>query len=259
MEKISRHPGRCRVFGNIIGYKYGYLESMYDGFKCHKCEVSRNANEHQAYEDFDVYSFTLIKNPKLVNQFNDDIAYCKPTTVDAIGSFLYVCEHFTNTFDPIESIATINTFRNGYKIVVKDEYLDDGVDKTAPFYLLIHQNGTGVELPGRVSNILFSTTYEASPAINSIQVGFVFFDKNHNYISSQEAADIADKATGNRGRIGVWTTNIPSNAKYVSVEFNFPDGVGRYTNNAGELVNDYFKMELNTLLFNDYYGGFVDG
>ena len=78
-------------------------------------------------------------------------------------------------------------------------------------------------------------------------------------LNPYEAADIADKATGNRGRVGVWATSIPSNAKYVSVEFSFPDGVGRYTNNAGELVNDYFKMELNTLLFNSHYGGFVDG
>lgn len=256
MEKISRHPGRCRVFGNIISNRYGYLENS-DGFQSHKCEVSINKTEKKAYEDFNVYSLTLTKNPNLVNQFNDNIAYCKPTSVDAIGSFLYVCEHFTNTFDPIESIATINTFTNGYKIVIKDEYLDDGVDKTAPFYLLIHQNGTGVAIPSGTNRILFSTTYQASPAIQSIKCGFVYFDKNHNYISSQEISELANIGTGNRGRCNVQSTSIPANAAYVSVEFSFPKGVGQYTNTAGIVKNDYFSMELNTLLFNQTYGGFV--
>lgn len=256
MEKISVNPGRCRVFGNIIGYKYGYLETI-NGFQSHKCQVSRNANESQAYEDFDVYSFTLTKNANLVNQFNDNIAYCKPTTIDAINSFLYVCEHFDNTFDPVESVANITKFTNGYKIVIKDSYLTNGVDNTAPFYMLIHQNGTGVAIPNGTNRILFSTTYEASPAIKSIKVGFVYFDANHNYISSQEVEDIANIGTGNRGRCNIQSTSIPSNAKYVSVEFSFPQGVGRYTNSAGILKNDYFSMELNTLLFNQTYGGFV--
>ncbi len=256
MEKIIVNPGRCRVHGNIIGNRYGYLETL-SGFQSHKCEISRNANENQAYEDFDVYSFTLSKNQNLVNQFNDNIAYCKPTTIDDVGSFLYVCEHFDTTFDSIDSIADINTYTNGYKIVVKDSYLTDNRDNTAPFYLLIHQDATGVPITSGVNSILFSTTYEASPAITSIKVGFVFFDANHRYISSHEVAEIADVGTGNRGRINVSTSSIPANAKYVSVEFSFPDGVGRYTNNAGQLVNDYFKMELNTLLFNQAYGGFV--
>jgi len=256
MEKISVNPGRCRVHGNIIGNKYGYLETL-NGFQSHKCEISRNANESQAYEEFDVFSFTLTKNENLINRFIDDIAYCKPTDVSTIGSFLYVCEHFENTFDPVESIATIQTFTNGYKIVVKDEYIKNDRDTTAPFYMLIHQNGTGVAIPSGTSRITFSTTYEASPAINSIKVGFVYFDKNHNYIRSQEVAEIASVGTGNRGRCNVQSTNIPSNAKYVSIEFSFPNGVGRYINNAGELKNDYFSMELNTLLFNQTYGGFV--
>lgn len=257
MEKIIVNPGRCRVHGNIIGNRYGYLESIFEGFQSHKCEVNPNVMQHGAFEDFDVYSFTLSKNQRLVNQFNDNIAYCRPTTVDAVGSFLYVCEHFDTTFDSIDSIADINTYTNGYKIVVKDSYLTNNRDNTAPFYLLIHQNGTGVPITSGTTSILFSTTYEASPAITSIKAGFVFFDANNNYISSQEVAEIADVGTGNRGRIGIRTTSIPSNAKYVSVEFSFPEGVGRYTNNAGELVNDYFKMELNTLLFNQSYGGFV--
>lgn len=256
MEKISRHPGRCRVFGNIISNRYGYLENS-DGFQSHKCEVSINPVETNAYEDFNVYSLKLTKNANLINQFNNDIAYCKPTNVDVIGSFLYVCEHFSNTFDPIESIAEINTFTNGYKIVVKDEYLNDGVDNTAPFYMLIHQDGTGVAIPSGTNRILFSTTYQASPAITSIMVGFVYFDQNHNYISSKEITDIASVGTGNRGRCNVQTTDIPSNAKYVSVEFHFKNGVGQYTNSAGVLKNDYFSMELNTLLFNQTYGGFV--
>ena len=256
MDKISVNPDRCRVFGNIIGYKYGYLETM-NGFQSHKAEVSLNPTEMKAYDDFNVYSFTLKKNANLINRFNDNIAYCKPTTVDAIGSFLYVCEHFENTFDPIESIATIQPFTNGYKIRIKDSYLVNGVDNTAPFYMLIHQNGTGVAIPNGTNRILFSTTYEASPHISSIMVGFVYFDANHNYISSQEIADISNVGTGNRGRCNVQSTNIPSNAKFVSVEFSFHNGVGRYTNNAGELRNDYFSMELNTLLFNQTYGGFV--
>lgn len=256
MEKISVHPGRCRVFGNIIGYRYGYLETM-NGFQSHKCQVSRNPNEMSAFEDFDVYSFTLTKNANLINQFNDNIAYCRPTNIDAIGSFLYVCEHFDNTFDPIESIANIQTFNNGYKIVIKNSYLTNGRDNTAPFYMLIHQNGTGVQIPNNANRITFSTTYEASPAITSIMVGFVYFDANGNYISSQEITDIANVGTGNRGRCNVQTTTIPSSAKYVSVEFSFPNGVGQYTNSAGVVKNDYFSMELNTLLFNQTYGGFV--
>lgn len=259
MEELKINPGRCRVHGNIIGKKYGYLNDIYEGFQCHKCEVNLNTGESNAFEGFNVRSFTLTKNPILVNQFNNDIAYCKPSTIDEIGSFLYVCEHFDTAFNPVDSIANINTFTNGYNIVVKESYLTNNRDETAPFYLLIHQNGEGVPLPSGVSNILFSTTYDASPAIESIMVGFVYFDVNHNYITSHEIVDIADVGTGNRGRIGVWDTNIPSNAKYVSVEFSFPNGVGKYMNNAGELCRDYFSMELNCLLFNEYYGGFVDG
>lgn len=255
MEKTSIFPGRCRVHGNIIGYRYGYLETDI-GFQSHKSQVLLNRTESSAFEDFDVYSFTL-KKAMLTNRFNDNIAYCKPTTIDQIGSFLYVCEHFDSTFDPIESVANINTFNNGYKIVIKNEYLTNGVDNTAPFYMLIHQNGVGCRILDGVNRILFSTTYEASPTIKKIMVGFVYFDANHNYIGSVEVQDITNVATGNRGRCNVQTTNIPSNAKYVSVEFSFPNGVGRYTDNAGNLKNDYFSMELNCMLFNQTYGGFV--
>lgn len=256
MEKISINPGRCRVFGNIIGHKYGYLETD-TGFQSHKCQVSKNSVEPEGYEEFNVYSITLTKNQNLINQFNDSIAYCSETDIDVINGFLYVCEHFDSTFDPIESIATIQTFTNGYKLVVKDEYLVDGVDNTAPFYMLIHQAGTGVAIPNGTSRILFSTNYEASPHISRIDVGFVYFDANHNYISSETITNIANIGTGNRGRCNVQSTNIPNNAKYVSVEFSFPNGVGRYTNTAGILKNDYFSMELNCLLFDQTYGGFV--
>ena len=46
---------------------------------------------------------------------------------------------FDSYWKNTSSFASINTFNNGYKIIVKDEYLNNGVDKTAPFYLLIHQ------------------------------------------------------------------------------------------------------------------------
>lgn len=256
MEEINVNPNRCRVHGNIIGKKYGYLETM-NAFQSHKCKISKNTVQRNAYDDFDVFSFRLTKDGSLINKFNDNIAYCKSTTIDAVNSWLYVCEHFNTTFDPIESIANINTFTNGYKIVIKDEYLVNGVDNTSPFYLLIHQGGTGVAIPNNASRITFSTNYEASPAIESIMVGFVFFDNNKKYISSLNVADIASVGTANSGRCNVSTTNIPSNAKYVSVEFSFPNGVGKYTNSAGVLKNDYFSMELNCLLFNSTYGGFV--
>ena len=256
MEKISVNPGRCRVFGNIIGYKYGYLETDV-GFQSHKCQVALNPTQRKAYDDFDVYSFALTKNQNLVNKFNNSIAYCSETNIDVINGFLYVCEHFDSTFDPIESIANIQTFTNGYKLVIKNEYLTNGFDNTSPFYLLIHQNGTGVAIPNGTNRILFSSNYEASPHISRIDVGFVYFDVNHNYIGSVNAANIANVGTGNRGRCNVQSTNIPQNAKYVSVEFSFPNGVGRYTNTAGVLKNDYFSMELNCLLFNSTYGGFV--
>ena len=255
MEKISVNPGRCLVHGNIIGHKYGYLETDV-GFQSHKCQVAINQTQSKGYEDFDVYSFKLTK-ANLINRFNDSIAYCSETNIDAINSFLYVCEHFDSTFDPIDSIATIQTFTNGYKLVIKDSYLVDGVDNTSPFYMLIHQGGTGVKILTGVTRILFSCNYEASPHIDSIKVGFVYFDADHNYISSVEVADIANSGTGNRGRCNVQSTDIPENAKYVSVEFSFPHGVGRYTNTAGVLKNDYFSMELNCLLFNRTYGGFV--
>ena len=256
MEEISVNPGRCRVFGNIIGNPYGYLEKT-DDFQCHKCELSLNKTESEAYDGFNVYSFTLTRNPDLVNMFNDSIAYCSETEVDSVGSWLYVCEHFENTFDPIESVADITTFTNGYKIIIKDDYLVDNVDKTSPFYLMIHQDGTGVEIPSGTKKILFSSNYRASPDITSIKVGFVYFDENHRLISNVEVADVANVGTGNRGRCNISSTSIPSNAKYVSVDFMFADGVGRYTSVDGDLVNDYFSLELNCLLFNQSYGGFV--
>lgn len=256
MEKISVNPDRCRVHGNIIGYKYGYLETDV-GFQSHKCQLNINPMQKNGYGDFNVYSFALTKNANLINKFNNNIAYCSETNISAINSFLYVCEHFDTTFDPIESVANIQTFTNGYKIVIKNEYLRDGVDNTAPFYMLIHQGGTGVAIPNGTTRILFSSTYEASPHISNIMVGFVYFDANKQYISSQEITNIANVATGNRGRCNVQTTSIPQNAKYVSVEFSFPNGVGRYTNSVGVLKNDYFSMELNCLLFNSTYGGFV--
>ena len=414
MEKLSTNPGRCRVHGNIIGYKYGYLETDV-GFQSHKCQLAINPTQRKGYGDFDVYSFALTKNQNLINNFNKGIAYChpqgvldckwfddgtasnhkrswynyndilvidypamydatrvrklednttqryyfynditvstlkingintitNPSTIEfdvvsivgtiqlslldiggniviqeisanghyklvcdgskvsfyrdnvllaqpktltgshfrfafglnnqnegivfknfnicTIDNWLYTCEHFTTTFDPIESIAEIQTFTNGYKLVIKDEYIDQttGQDNTSPFYMLIHQDGIGVAIPDGANRILFSTTYEASPHISSIMVGFVYFDENYQYISSEEVIDIANVGTGNRGRCSVQSTNIPSNAKYVSVEFLFPNGVGRYTNSAGVLKNDYFSMELNCLLFNQTYGGFV--
>lgn len=256
MDEISVNPGRCRVFGNIIGNRYGYLESL-DAFQSHKAEVSLNSVENEAFEGFNVYSFTLGRNINLSNGFNDNVAYCKPVTVSSNNSWLYVCEHFNTAFDPIESIANIETFTNGYKIILKDEYIDNNRDNTSPFYLMIHQANTGVTIPPNTNRILFSTNYKASPNIDSIMVGFVFFDKNKKYISNTQGIDIASPGTGNRGRCNVQTTTIPSNAKYVSVEFSFPNGVGRYTNVDGELINDYFSMELNCLLFNQTYGGFV--
>lgn len=258
MEEITVNPGRCRVFGNIIGNRYGYLEST-EAFQAHNSEVILNTPEQEAFEGFNVYSFTLKKNTNLVNAFNDNVAYCREVTPSnpSGGSWLYVCEHFNTTFDPIESIANIETFTNGYKIVLKDEYIDNNRDNTAPFYLMIHQANTGVVIPPGTNKILFSTNYRASPDIDSIKVGFVYFDSSKRFISSVEVTDIASPGTGNRGRCNVQTSNIPSNAKYVSVEFSFPHGVGRYTNIDGELLNDYFSMELNCLLFNQTYGGFV--
>ena len=257
MDKLVVNPGRCRVHGNIISYKYGYMESKNE-FKSHQSEISLNPVENNAYDDFNVYSFHIAMNPQ-INRFNDNIAYCRSANINEIGSWLYVCEHFNTTFDPINSIATINTFNNGYKITIKDEYLINNQDNTAPFFLLIHQDGTGVSIPNNVDNISFSSNYKASPNIGSIKVGFVFFDENNNFITAQELADIANIGTGNTGRCNVSTYSIPSNAKYVSVEFSFPNGVGRYINREGQSVNDFFSMELNCLLFNNRtsYGGFV--
>lgn len=257
MDKLVVNPGRCRVHGNIIGYKYGYMESKNE-FKSHNAEVMLTNPEHNTYEGFNVYHFFLTMNPQ-INQFNDNIAYCRNTTIDEIGSWLYVCEHFDMDFDPINAIATVTSFNNGYKITIKDEYLINNHDNTAPFFLLIHQDGTGVSIPDNVNNISFSCNFKASPDIGSIKVGFVFFDENHNFITSQELSDIANIGTGNVGRCNVSTHSIPQNAKYVSVEFSFPNGVGRYINRDGESVNDFFSMELNCLIFNNRtsYGGFV--
>ena len=53
---------------------------------------------------------------------------------------------------------------------------------------------------------------------------------------------------GNKGRCAIKTSKIPAGAKYVSVEFAFPDGVSK---------GDYISFQLNCLLFNSEYDGFI--
>ena len=252
MEKITINPGKVMVEGNIISNRHGYLQSA-DDFQAHKCKVSLNNPIGDGWKGFDIYSLRLTADNTLINKFNDDIAYCSE---DSLSS-LFVCEHFTDIDNPATIIFDVTRFTDGYRLTVKDEYLEDNKDLTSHFFLVILQDNQGVEIPVNAQSITYSCFYDASSDISSIMVGFVYFDKNGKLISNQEIGDIANAGTGNIGRCNITSYDIPANAKYVGVEFQFPDGVDKHYLDAGFWENDYFQIQLNCLLFNNTYGGFV--
>lgn len=243
MEKITINPEECEIFGNIISNKHGYLEDKND-FESYKCTISLNKMKSDEWESYNVYSFKLNKNTSLTNKFSEDIQYCSEASL----SSLFVCEHFDFDVSPYSDFFDVVPFRNGYTLTVKETYLSDNVDLTAPFFLLIHQNNRGVSIPSGASSIVFSSNYDAKNTIESILVGFVFFDEQGNLIDNQEIVDIANEGMGNKGRCAVKSSNIPSGAKYVSVEFAFPDGVSK---------GDYISFQLNCIIFNSEYDGFI--
>ena len=247
MEKIAINPENVYVEGNLIGDDLGYLQDN-TTFQNHKCELSLNDMKLKEWDNFNVYSFRIKANGSLVNMFNEEVAYCNPVNVSSAGSWLYVCEHFDEDFNPAHDIYDVNTFDNGIKLTIKDEYLTGNTDNTNPFYLLILQDNTGVPIPANTNSILFSTTFDASPDITNINVGFVYFDAEGNLLSNILVSEIHNESTGNKGRCNVYSENIPTGAKYVGIEFQFGDGV---------FEDDYFSIELNCLLFNSTYGGFV--
>ena len=254
MDKITINPQKCIVYGNVIGYEKGYLESDED-FQSHKCEVSINQRESLGFDPFDVYSFSLTPNNNLSNAFNDNIAFCKPASLNS----LFVCEHFYNQ-NKSDVIFDINQFTNGYKFTVKESYLNsNNVDLTAPFFLLILQNNTGVSIPNGASTVLFSSTIDASPYISSIKICFVFLDAQGNLltgvINPTTGIEVGNEATGNNCRISA-SSSIPNGAKYVGVEFLFENGVGKHIVDD-VTIYDYLSLELNCLLFDQLYGGFV--
>ena len=249
MEKITINPEKCIVYGNVIGYEKGYLESDED-FQSHKCEVSINPMESNGFNPFDVYSFKLTPNNNLINRFNQDIAYCKPASLNS----LFVCEHFYER-DKSDILFDVTQFDNGYRLTVKEEYVNDGFDLASPFFLLILQENTGVIIPNGASTVLFSSTISASPYIDSIKVCFVFLDSQGKLLRNTTGIEVSNEATGNNGRIVV-STDIPSGAKYVGVEFLFENGVGKHiVDNI--TVYDYLSLQLNCLLFDESYKGFV--
>lgn len=243
MEKLTISPQECEIFGNIISNKHGYLEDKND-FESHKCTLSLNNVKNDEWNSYNVYSFKLNKNNSLSNKFDEDIQYCKESSLAS----LFVCEHFDFDFNPYSEFFDVVPFKNGYTLKVKETYIADNVDLTSPFFLLIHQQNQGVNIPKGAKSIVFSSNYDARNTLESIIVGFVFFDENHNLIENQEIADIANEGMGNIGRCFIKSENIPSNAKYVSVEFAFPDGVSK---------GDYLSLQLNCLLFDYDYDGFI--
>lgn len=243
METIKINPEECEIFGNIISNKHGYLEDKND-FESHKCMVSLNNVKPDEWESYNVYSFKLSKDVSLTNRFSEDIQYCMESSL----SSLFVCEHFDFNFNPYSDFFEVVPFRNGYTLKVKETYLSENVDLTSPFFLLIHQNNQGVHIPDDASSIVFSSNYDAKNTIESILVGLVFFDNDGKLIENQEIMDIANEGMGNKGRCAIKTSKIPAGAKYVSVEFAFPDGVSK---------GDYISFQLNCLLFNSEYDGFI--
>lgn len=243
MEKLTINPGRVDVFGNIITNQHGYVEDISD-FESHKCTLQAQETIHNGWEEFNVYSFKMELDEYIENQFNEDIQYC---TSDS-ASDLFVCEHLNMTLEESLDYFEVIRFHNGYFLKVKEEYLTDGVDLTSSFFLLIHQDNKGVEIPSGTEKIRFTSNYSAKNTIENISVGFVFFDENGVLIENQEGENIVNEATGPVGRLNIATDEIPDGAKYVSVEFSFPEGVQ---------YGDYIVLQLNCLLFNSDYEGFI--
>lgn len=236
MEELKQNPQDIKVFGNIISDEYGYLESL-KNMMVHQCEVSENKVEIDGWNDNNVYSFRLTKNENLYNHFTEDIKYMRS------AEDMFVCDHLESDLDSLSELFDIEQFMGGLRLTVKSEY-----SGTTPFYLLIHQEDAGVEIPSNVNNILYSANYAASPTIQSIKAGFVFFNQNGLLLENQEIAELVNEGTGSEGRCNVNTSDIPEGSKYVSIEFQFPEGA---------YAGDYFELSLNSLLFNDDYGGFV--
>ena len=236
MEELKQNPQNTKVYGNIIGDEYGYLESL-NNLMVSKCTIQSNKTIYEGWDNNNIYSVRLNKNKDITNSFNDDISYMKSNT------YLYVCDHLESELESLSEIFTIDEFPGGLRLTVKEEY-----NGTNPFYLLIHQDDTGVEIPTNTDNVLYSANYAASPSIESIKAGFVFFNNEGILLENQEIAELVNEGTGSVGRCTLNSDSLPSNSKYVSVEFEFPLGVA---------AGDYFELSLNTLLFNEDYGGFV--
>lgn len=241
MEKLTINPGRVDVFGNIITNQHGYVEDISD-FESHKCTLTAQKTIVDGWEDFNVYSFKMELDEDIENQFNEDIQYCNSS------DNFFVCEHLDMTLNEVLDSFEVIRFHNGYFLKVKEDYIVDEVDLTSPFFLLIHQNNTGVEIPAGTETITFSSNHDAKNTIDNITVGFVFFDERGVLIGNQEGENIISEATNPNGRLAIFTDEIPEGAKYVSVEFSFPEGME---------YGDYIVLQLNCLLFDSDYTGFI--
>lgn len=244
MEKLTVNPQNVHVNGNFITDQHGYIEDIVD-FESYKCTITPNSTVLDGWNNFNIYSFSMNMEEGIYNYFSDAIQYCESSCTDS----LFICEHLEDSLTDTSDYFEVLYFRNGIFLKVKSEYVEAGaVDFTQPFFLLIHQDNTGVEIPADTSKIRFTSTYTAKNTITDIRAGFVFFDNNGDLIEYSVGENIVNEGTGTGGRLNIATSTIPANAKYVSVEFQFPEGL----NNG-----DYFSLQLNCLLFNNDYEGFI--
>ena len=74
MEELKQNPQNTKVYGNIIGDEYGYLESL-NNLMVSKCTIQSNKTIYEGWDNNNIYSVRLNKNKDITNSFNDDISY----------------------------------------------------------------------------------------------------------------------------------------------------------------------------------------
>lgn len=256
MEELTLRPREVNVHGNIISDELGYIENL-NIFESRYCRISHLEFEPEERIGgiHNIYGIKLEKDINCINYFSKAMQYC--TNDNSLNILL--CDHLEMgdevneiVYSPIIGVTDIfdmNQYDKGYIFTVKSEYLDSetGVDPDSPYFLLLHDNNTGVAIPDGVNCVCYSCEYSTSLDTSPVSINFVFMDIDGRIISLSDPIELMNSLEGRSYRLKI-TEQIPNDTAFVSIEFQLPEGLE---------PNQEIRISKNCLLFDIDYELFV--
>ncbi|MDR1018672.1 MAG: hypothetical protein LBM02_08235 [Lachnospiraceae bacterium] len=256
MEQLTVRPREVNIHGNIISNELGYIGNL-NFFESKYCTISKiePVQGELINQEHSIYGIQLQKNINCVNYFSKAMQYC--TNDNSVNVLL--CDHLEMgdevneiVYNPIVGVTDIFDmiqYDKGYVFTVKEDYIDSesGVDPDSPYFLVLHDNNTGVAILENSSTVCYSCEYLTTLDISSVSVNLVFLNSEGHVISLSEPVSLMNSLEGKPYRVKI-TENIPNDASFVSVEFRVPEGLE---------PNQEIRISKNCLLFDMDYDLFV--